>query len=268
MKTENKKTVIITGATSGIGKALAEEFGKHDFNVVITGRNLERLQTTAQELTQKGITVLPVQADVAIETDNQKVVEKTLQQFGKIDVLINNAGISMRALFSEVETSVIRQLMEINFFGTVYATKYCLPYILQQKGSILAISSIAGYRGLPARSGYSASKFAMQGFMESLRTELLHTGVKVLVVCPGFTSSNIRNTALNAKGNAQQENPLDESKLMSADEVAKATFKAYQQQKRTLILTTQGKMTVWLNKLFPAFMDKMVFNYFKKEKQN
>jgi short-subunit dehydrogenase len=155
--------------------------------------------------------------------------------------------------------------MNVNFWGTVYCTKFSLPYLQESKGSIIGISSIAGYRGLPARSGYSASKFAMNGFLESLRTELLYTGVHVMTVAPGFTASNIRNTALDGKGKAQKESPLDESKIMSSEECAKHIYKAYKKKKRTLILTKQGKLTVFFNKLFANWMDKKVYQHFENE---
>lgn len=262
------KVVIITGASSGIGKACAESFGKRGAKVVITGRNEKNLYLAAESLRKQGIEVLPVVADVAKKDDNQRVVDETIQKYGRIDVLINNAGISMRALFEEAEVEVIEQVMNINFYGTVYATKAALPHILKSKGSIVGVSSIAGYRGLPARTGYSASKFAMKGFLEALRTELLKTGVHILVACPGFTSSNIRNTALSKDGSSQGESPMDESKMMTSEEVAEEIYTAVKNRKRDLVLTTLGKVTVILNKLFPAFMDKVAHNYMAKEKNS
>ncbi|MFK7899898.1 MAG: SDR family oxidoreductase [Cyclobacteriaceae bacterium] len=262
------KVVVITGGSSGIGKACALVFGKAGAKVVISGRNSARLAEAEKELTMQGIDTLTVVADVAKEADNKKLVEQTIKKYGQLDVLINNAGISMRALFNECEPTVIEEVMGINFYGAVYATKYALPHILKTKGSIIGVSSIAGYRGLPARTGYSASKFALQGFLEALRTELLHSGVHVLVSCPGFTESNIRNTALAADGNTQGESPRDEGKMMTSEEVANYILKATRKRKRTLVLTGQGKMTVFLNKFFPAFMDKMVFNHMAKEKDS
>ncbi len=259
------KVVIITGASSGIGKACAAVFGKAGANIVITGRNVANLQAVADDLVQQGISVLPVIADVSVEADNQKMVDETLRKYGRIDILINNAGISMRALFEELDLDVIRKVMDINFYGTVYATKYCLPQILQNKGSVVGISSIAGFRGLPGRAGYSASKFAMQGFLEVLRTEMLKKGVHVLIACPGFTASNIRNAALAKDGSTQGESPRDEGKMMMAEEVAEHILRAVQKRKKYLVLTTQGKMTVFLNKWFPGFMDKMVYNAMVKE---
>jgi len=262
------KVVIITGGSSGIGKACAERFGQAGAKIVVTGRNETNLLETANWLNKKNIEVLTVTADAGKEEDCLKVVKETVAAYGKIDILINNAGISMRALFEDTDLSVIKKVMDINFYGTVYTTKFALPEILKSKGSIVGISSVAGYRGLPGRTGYSAAKFAMQGFMESLRTELLKRDVHVLVACPGFTNSNIRNTALAANGSTQKESPKDESGLMSAETVASHIFDAVVSRKRDFVLTFQGKLTVFLNKLFPAFMDKMVYNHFKNEKDS
>ncbi len=257
------QTFIITGASSGIGKGLAIRLLELGAQVAVCGRNQEKLNELAH--TNQGQNLLTVKADVSIEADCDRLVAETIAKFGKIDVLINNAGISMRALFQEVDLEVLRQSMDINFWGTVYCTKYALPHILKTKGSILGISSIAGYKGLPCRTGYSASKFAMQGFLESLRIELSQQQVNVLWISPGFVASNIRNTALNAQGMAQSETPLDEKNLMSAEECAEKILKAIQQRKRSLIMTTQGKLTVWMNKFFPSFVDKQVYKHFLME---
>lgn len=264
----NNKVVLITGGSSGIGKACAFAFGKAGAKIAITGRNEATLQKAGNALAAAGIDAITVQADVSSMADCHKMVQETLTAFGKIDVLINNAGISMRALFEEADVDVIRKVMDINFYGTVYATKAALPEIIKNKGSIAGISSIAGYRGLPARTGYCSSKFAMQGFLESLRVELLKKGVHVLVAAPGFTASNIRNTALSKDGSAQKESPLNEQKIMSAETVANYILKAVRKRKRDIVLTSQGKMTIFLNKWFPGFMDKMVYKHFAKEKDS
>lgn len=262
------KVVIITGGTSGIGKACAFAFGKAGAKVVISGRDTHKLQETAGELAQNEISYLAVQSDVSRAEEAEKLIHKTIATFGQIDVLINNAGISMRALFQDLDLGVIKHVMDINFYGTVYVTKYALPHILKTKGSIIGISSIAGYRGLPGRTGYSASKFAMQGFLEALRTEVMHQGVHVMVACPGFTSSNIRNTALNANGAMQGESPRAEDKMMTAEEVAARILKATKARKRELIMTAQGKLTVFMNKWLPGLTDKLVYNIMAKEKDS
>ena len=260
------KVVLITGASSGIGLACAEVFGKAGARIVITGRSEARLREAESSLKAQGIECLAIVADVSVEQDNQMMMEKCLEAFGRLDILINNAGISMRALFEEADLAVIQKVMGINFYGTVYATKYALPHLIASQGAIVGVSSIAGYRGLPARTGYSASKFAMQGFLEALRTELLPKKVHVLIACPGFTASNIRNTALAKDGTAQGESPRDEQEMMSAEAVAQHIFKAVQRKKHRLVLTGQGKLTVFLNKWLPAaLMDRLVFNSLAKE---
>lgn len=261
------KIVIITGASSGIGKACAEEFAKRGANLVLAARQYVTLCEITAELESKyGIRAVAVQADVSKEYDCEVLIKQALITFDKIDILVNNAGLSMRALFNDLDLSVLKNLMDVNFWGTVYCTKYALPEILKTKGSIIGVSSIAGYRGLPGRTGYSASKFAMNGFMEALRTELLKTGVHVMVACPGFTASNIRVTALAKDGAAHGETSMEEGKMMTADEVAGRIVDGIAGRKRTLIMTGQGKLTVWINKLLPALADKLVFNHFTKEK--
>ncbi|MBC7565969.1 MAG: SDR family oxidoreductase [Pedobacter sp.] len=261
------KVVIITGASSGIGKACAEEFAKRGANLVLAARQYVTLcEITTQLERQYGIKAVAVQADVSNREDCKHIVKQAVDTFGRIDVLVNNAGLSMRALFQDVDLSVLENLMDVNFWGTVFCSKYALSEILKTKGSIIGVSSIAGYRGLPGRTGYSASKFAMNGFMESLRTELLKTGVHVMVACPGFTTSNIRVAALSEDGKSHGETSMDEGKMMTAEEVAVIMVDGVAGRKRTLIITGQGKLTVWLNKLLPSLADKLVFNHFTKEK--
>jgi short-subunit dehydrogenase len=261
------KVIIVTGASSGIGKACAEEFAKRGANLVLAARQYVTLCEITADLEKRyGIKAIAVQTDVSKEEDCKLLIKQALITFSKIDILINNAGLSMRALFNDLDLSVLKNLMDVNFWGTVYCTKYALPEILKTKGSVVGVSSIAGYRGLPGRTGYSSSKFAMNGFMESLRTELLKTGVHVMVACPGFTASNIRVTALAKDGASHGETSMEEGKMMSADTVAQTIADGIVSRKRTLIMTGQGKLTVWLNKLFPALADKLVFNHFTKEK--
>ncbi len=253
--------MVITGASSGIGKALAETALGMGAQVAVCARNLEKLQSLFKEQPN----LLCYKADVSKENDCKAFISAVTEKWGGVDVLINNAGISMRALFEDADLSVIRELMDINFWGMVYCTKFALPSIIKRKGTVAGVSSIAGYRGLPGRTGYSASKFAMQGFLEALRTELLHTGAQVMWVSPGFTASNIRNVARSSDGSAQAETPLDESKLMSAETCAKIIIDGIENNKRTVVMTGQGKLTVWMNKLFPGLADKLVYRHFLKE---
>jgi short-subunit dehydrogenase len=261
------KVVIITGASSGIGKALAIEFASRGAHLVLAARQYVALCELTESLINKyGIQAVAVQCDVSIEEDCSHLVKQSILTFNKIDILVNNAGISMRALFKDVDLKVLKSLMDVNFWGTVYCTKYALPHIQKTQGSIVGVSSIAGYKGLPGRSGYSASKFAINGFLDSLREENLKTGVHVMTACPGFTASNIRNTALAKDGSQQGESTLNEAKMMTAEAVAKIITDGVENRSRTLIMTGEGKLIVLLNKFFPALMDKLVYNKFTKEK--
>lgn len=262
---KNNPVVLITGASSGIGKALALRYAKAGYYLLLAARNESSLKEVQQLCEGQGVKAAFLQTDVSVEEDCKKLLQYCEAQFGRLDVLINNAGISMRALFSEMSLSVFKKVMEVNFNGCLYCTHYAMPLLLASKGSIIGVSSIAGYRGLPARTAYSASKFAMNGFLEALRSELLNTGVHVLTAAPGFTASNIRNVALDKDGNKQQESPRDEKKMMSAAEVADAIFEAQQSKRKTLVLTTEGRLSVWLNKWMSGTMDKVVFNHLAKE---
>lgn len=257
------KVVVITGASSGIGKALAEIAYQKGAKIAVCARDEDKLKSTFAAFDQQRL--LAQKVDVSDEASCNSFIDAVISKFGGVDVLLNNAGMSMRALFQDLDLAVLKNLMNINFWGTVYCTKAAIDSIVARKGTVVGISSIAGYRGLPGRTGYSASKFAMQGFLEALRTELLHTGANVMWVAPGFTSSNIRNTALAANGKAQKETPLDESKLMSAEQCAEIILHGIEQRKRTIVMTSQGKLTVFLNKVMAKMMDNIVFNHFLKE---
>jgi short-subunit dehydrogenase len=260
------KVIIITGASSGIGLACAREFASRGALLCLAARSIDKLVEIKEELEAKGTRIIVVRTDVSNELDCRNMVLTAEQEFGRIDILVNNAGISMRALFNEMDLSVMRQVMDINFWGTVYCTKYALPSLLKAQGSVVGISSIAGFVGLPGRTGYSASKFAMHGFLESLRCENLKKGLHVLIAAPGFTASNIRKSALTADGSTQGDTPRKEDKMMSAEEVAVHLAKAIDKRKRTLILTfVEGKLTVLLKKLFPAMLEKMAYNHMAKE---
>lgn len=263
------KTVIITGASSGIGKALAYRFAMEGANLVLAAKQYALMCEIAQDIEQQHqVKAIAVATDVSKEEYCKHLIQEALRVFSGIDILINNAGISMRALVEEMELSVMKEVMDINFWGTVYCTKYALPEILKSKGSIVAISSVAGYKGLPGRSAYSASKFAIHGFLESLRMENQHTGIHVMLACPGFTATNIRKSARAKDGSIQGESPMDESKMMQPDEVARHIINALHKRKNNIVLTFQGKLTLFTNKFFPSFVDKKIYQYFSKEQNS
>ncbi len=259
------KVVIVTGASSGIGLAIAREFANNGSKVVLAARNYDKLQEIEKDIISKGKIAFAVKTDVSIEEDAKNLIEKTIEKFGDIHILINNAGVSMRAMFNDLNLDVIKKVMNINFWGTVYCTKYALPYILKNKGSVVGISSVSGFSPLPARTGYCASKYAIHGFLETLRIENLKTGLHVLIVTPGFTSSNIRNTALSADGSPQKETPRNESKMMSAEEVARRVYRAVKKRKRFQVYTVIGKAVRIFNYFLPRFTDNMVYKQMAKE---
>jgi len=249
------KVVIITGASSGIGLATAKEFARLGAKVVLAARRNDLLHTIEAELKASGYDVFAVTTDVALEEDCQRLVQSTVEKYGKIDILVNNAGISMRALFRDVDISVLKRLFDVNFWGAVHCTKYALPYLIKNKGSVVGVSSVAGFVGLPGRTGYSASKYALHGFLETLRIENLKNGLHVLILCAGFTKSDIRKKALTADGSQQGFTPREEEKMMMPEDVARAITSALRWKRNYVILTLEGKMTALVKRIAPRFLE-------------
>ncbi len=264
----NDKVVIITGASSGIGKACAFEFADNGAKVVLAARRENELKKVEEKIKKQGGEAISIKTDVKNIDDCKNLIDKTVEKYGKIDVLINNAGISMRAVFEDLDLLVIKELMDTNFYGAVYCTKFALQYLLKQKGTLIGISSISGLTPLPGRTGYSASKHAMEGFLNTLRLENVKKGLNVLIVHPGFTSSNIRNMALDKNGQSQKETPRNEEEMMSSERVAQIIAKATLKRERDLILTPQGRLVVWLHKNFPGITDRIILHEMAKEQDS
>lgn len=259
------KVVIVTGASSGIGKAIARQFSASGSKVVLAARNEEKLSEIVKELKAGNGEAIFVKTDVTNENDCKNLIEKTVEKYGTVDIMINNAGVSMRAQFLDVDLKVLHRLMDVNFWGTVYCTKYALPYLIDRKGSLVGVSSIAGFHGLPGRTGYSASKFAMHGFLETIRIENLKNGLHVMVIAPGFTSTDIRKHALNANGIEQGESPKDETKLMSPEYVAGWVLKGIRKKKRNKLLTWHGRLTALFQRIVPDLVDWAYYREMSKE---
>lgn len=257
------KVVVITGGSEGIGRAMVEMMLNKGAKVATCGRKHDKLYHLQTQFPGQPLHV--VVADVSSESDCRNFINSTIKTFGGIDILINNAGLSMRALINDAEISAFKRLMDVNFWGTVYCTKFALPSIIEHKGTVVGISSIVGNRGIPGRSAYSASKFAMQGWLEALRVEMFQHGVNVLWVSPGFIATNIRSVALNAEGKPIGETPMDESKLMSAEECARHIIHAVENRKRSVVLTITGKATVFMSKFFPRLADLYIHKFFFKD---
>ena len=260
------KVIIITGASSGIGLASAKLFASFGAKLALAARSIDKLEALAREISSDPASqILCVKTDVSKEDDCRNLVAKTVEKFGCIDILVNNAGISMRALFKDCDLSVIKSLMDVNFWGTVYCTKFALPYLLASRGSVVGVISIAGFAGLPGRTGYSSSKYAIRGFLDTLRIEHLYDGLHVMIFAPGFTASNVRNAALTADGSHQGSTPRDEGKMMSAEECAMHLAKGLCRRKSEVILTPIGKLTVFMHNILPRLTDRLEFSYMAKE---
>lgn len=258
------KVAVITGGSSGIGLATARLLADRKAKLVIAARSMDRLVEAASELAKK-TEVLPVRTDVQSEADCRNLIDKTVERFGRIDILVNNAGVSMRAMFRDLDLSVIRRSIDVNFYGTVYCTKYALPYLLESKGTVVGVISVAGFKGLPGRTGYSASKFAVYGFLDALRVEHLYDGLHVMLFAPGFTASNIRKSAMTADGSPQGESPRDEGKMMTAEQCARHMLSGIRRRKRRMVLTLLGKITVFFNKFSPGFVDRVEWRVMARE---
>ena len=244
--------MLITGASQGIGLALAEAAAARGVRVLAAARNAELLAQLAERVRSRGGVLETVQADVTSPTDRQRLAEAAVQHFGGLDILVNNAGIGATGHFADVSPDRMRKIFEVNFFGLTETTRVLLPLLKKgNRPAIVNISSIAGKRGIPARSEYSASKFAVQGFSEALRAELAKDGVDVIVVCPGLTQTNFSANMIEQKALV----PLDHMRGMTAEEVATATLRAIEKGKNETVLTFKGKLITLVSRFFPWFAD-------------
>ena len=263
-----KKVAIITGASSGIGEALAYQFGKEGFRLLITGTNEKRINTVSNNLKKYNIDHKTLIHDVSIENDNKKMVDFAIKSFGRIDVLICNAGISIRSLFENVDLKIFKKLFSINFFGAIYGTKFSLPYLEKTKGTIIAMSSLNGFIATPTRSAYVASKHAMQGFYDSLRLELLNKEINVMVISPGYVKSNFRLNTLKSDGKKEGPSSRDSKKMMDPEFLAKKIFIGYSKKKRNMIFTFRGKLAHLIKNWFPRLSDKLAYKEILNEKES
>lgn len=258
------KTFIITGASAGIGKALALKLAQQGTKLVLAARNRDALEMTAEACIQSGTQALSVPTDVTNPTHCSNLIEQSINFFGAIDGLVNNAGISMSVQFEEVQDlTLFERIMQVNYLGAVYCTHYALPYLKASQGLLVAISSLSGKTGVPTRSGYVASKHAMQGFFDSLRIELRGTGVDVLVVSPGFVATDIRDRILGGDGKPIVAGlPKGEKNMMSVEECVNQIVRAMQGRKRELVMTNQGRFGRWIKLIAPDLLDKIVYEKF------
>jgi short-subunit dehydrogenase len=250
--------VIITGASSGIGRALALELASEGAWLALAARDAERLQAVAVECRQHhACRVITVPTDVSDEPQCRNLADCAVQEFGRLDTLINNAAISMWARFEEMQTlAPFEEIMRVNYLGSVYCTYHALPHLKRSRGRLVAVSSLAGRNGVPTRSGYAGSKHAMVGFFDSLRIELAGSGVTVTVVYPDFVTSEIRERAYGADGRPLGRSPVREAEVMSAEECARRIAKAAGKRKRELLMG-RGPIGIWLKMLAPTLADNI-----------
>jgi short-subunit dehydrogenase len=246
--------ILITGASQGIGRALCLEAARQGAKVLAAARSDPLLRELAREGRARGGTIEPVAADVTSPADRQRMVEAAVGFFGGLDILVNNAGIGATGHFAECGPDRLRKIMEVNFFGLTETTRVFLPLLKRgNRPAIVNISSIAGKRGIPARSEYSASKFAVQGLSEALRAELAKDGIDVLVISPGLTQTNFSQNMIEQKALMQ----LDHLRGMTAEKVAAITLKAIARGKNETCLTLQGKLIVLVSRFFPRLADRI-----------
>lgn len=265
------KIIVITGASDGIGAEMARQLAlRHgaEIGLVLAARNLDRLRAVALQCEQSGAQTLIVPTDVAVESECRALVTATVARFGAIDALINNAGVSAQALLTDVHADDLgwyEQLMRINFWGSVWCTHAALPFLRQSRGRVVAVSSLAGLIGVPGRTAYSASKFAMTGFFEALRAELKNSGVSVTTAYPGVVVTQIRHHGFNAAGKAAGSSGLKEDKAMSVETCARLILQGLERREREVVMTAQGKFGRWLKLLAPGRVEAMALAALKNE---
>lgn len=261
------KVVVITGASSGIGKELALRLAAQGAWLALGARNLEKLHAVADACREKSSRAIAISVDVAKKESCQAFIENVVAEYGKIDLLVNNAGITMWAYFDTFnDMTPFEKIMQVNYFGSVYCTFYALPYLKKTRGLIVGVSSLTGKTGVPTRSGYAASKHAMAGFFDTLRIELKDSGVGVTMIYPGFVSTSVRETAVGGDGKALGTSPLNEAGAMTVEKCVDLMIPAIAKRKRELVMTAKGKVGLWLKLIFPSLVDRIALNAVRVKK--
>jgi NAD(P)-dependent dehydrogenase (short-subunit alcohol dehydrogenase family) len=252
------KVVVVTGASQGIGRALCLELAGQGPRLVLAAREASALEAASAECRSRGAETLVVPTDVADEAACRALVDRTVERFGGVDVLVNNAGIGMVARFDEMaDLSLYDRLMRVNYLGSVYPTYYALPHLKRSRGQVVVLSSLAGLSGVPLRTGYAATKHAQIGFFDSLRVELAETGVSVTLIAPYWVRSEIRRRAFGADGRPLGTSPVHEQEIMTAEECARRIVRAMERRERMLVMTLKGKLGRWLKLAAPGLVDRM-----------
>lgn len=265
MTSYRDKVIIITGASDGIGAQLAKTLARQGARLVLAARNEALLQAVAAACREAGGSALAVRTDVGVEADCRHLIEETLARFGAIDVLVNNAGVSGHALFEDVsDFKWYEDMMRVNFFGSLWCTHHALPHLKKTRGLIVGVSSLAGKVGVPGRTAYSPSKFAMAGFFDALRIELRGSGVDVTMIYPGVVATRIRYRGYGADGQAAGKSGLEEQGAMSVEVCVEQMLAAMTARKRELVMTLKARIGLWLKLLAPQIIDRMALAALKK----
>jgi len=259
------KVIAVTGGASGIGLAICGRFGREGARVAVIDMNGEEALRQAQALQESGIEAKAFTCDVSREEECLKTIQAVIDGYGGIDILVNNAGLTQRSAFVDTQTAVYKKIMDVNFFGALYCTKAAIKSLIERRGVIVVTSSHAGYAPLLGRTAYSASKHALHGLFESLRTEVKDAGVHVLMLCPGFTRTNLQDRALDGDGSITRHPRSKVGAEDTPEHVAEAVFQGVMRRKRMLVLTPTGKMTYWLSRLAPGLYEKIMANRLKHE---
>ena len=259
------KVIVVTGAASGIGAAICDRFAREGARIVLLDRDEAGVKAAADRLKASGVDAEGYRCDVVRQEECTSVIEQVIARCSGIDVLVNNAGITQRSAFVDTETSVYRQVMDVNFFGSLHCTKAAINSLIKRKGVIIVIESLAGVSPLLGRTGYCASKHALHGFFTSLRSEIRDTGVHIMLVCPGFVETNLQTRALGGDGHVTRHTQSVVGKPTSAAKVAADIFKGVQARKPLLVLTPVGKLAYWLSRLLPTLYERIMARQLKEE---
>jgi NAD(P)-dependent dehydrogenase (short-subunit alcohol dehydrogenase family) len=250
--------VVLTGASRGIGRELALQLADQGARLALSARDAGALDELAELCRSRGGQAVAIPADVGEEAQCAALIERTVATYGRIDTLINNAGISMWALFEQVtDLSIFEKLMRINYLGSVWCTWHALPHLKKTRGRLVAVASLTGKTGVPTRSGYAASKHAMVGFFDTLRIELADSGVSVTVTCPDFVATEIRERAFGPDGHPLGVSPVQEGKVMTAETCARLILASAARRERELIPSARGKVGLWLKLFAPSLIDRI-----------
>jgi len=254
----NGATVLVTGAGGGLGHAIAEHFAAAGAHIVALDKDVAAVTRLQAELEARGRACLAVPCDVTDPDACARAVAAALERFGAIDVLVNNAGMSHRSGLAETDLTVIRRVMDVNFYGAIHCTKAALPRLIERRGLVIAISSVAGYTPLIARTGYAASKHALHGFFESLRTELAPQGVHVMMVCPSFIATQIDRNALGGDGQPVRHAQVTIGRPLTPDAAAQQIVAGAARDRRLLLIGRTARIAWWVSRLAPALYEKLM----------